>query len=145
MPPRRDTRGDSWQCRNPECRDWTWTATSTLHCFRCGAPAPITTVTRHGHSILQVDLGHRDKRGFVPPGGAAGAADPRLASARLAQPGTPGQPAAPRSGSRGPAGGKGVDRRVPTPPPPPRGHSRGPARDGAPTPPSDALCRQGLP
>ena len=76
--------------------------------------------------LAEVDLGHRDLRGFVPPGAAAAAAGAHVDPARAARPAPAGM--APRSGSRGAAG---AAWRVPTPPLPPRGHSRGPARTGA--------------
>ena len=66
MPPRRDSGGDSWQCSNPACRDWTWCATSSINCFRCGAPKPEGAGAEYGE---RQDQGGYD-RGGPPPGEA---------------------------------------------------------------------------
>ena len=123
--PRRDAEGDAWRCTYPGCRLWTWTNTSTKHCFGCGCAAPPSTLTRQGRRIGDLPPGHRDLSGFVPPGAAAAADGAHVDPARAARPVPVGR--SPRSGNRGAAG---AAWRVPTPPPPPRGHSRGPARTG---------------
>ena len=127
--PRRDPGGDTWRCNNPACRAWTWVSTSRERCFACDAPAPRSARTQQGHLLADVDPGHRDMRGFVPPGAAAAAADVRAAPPRAAQP----APlfAAPRPGGRLPAAPAGP---LPTPPPPPaRGQPRGRTGAGAAT------------
>ena len=99
--PRRDPHGPSCRCDNPECRGWTWAATSTTRCFLCRAPAP--------PRVQKMAPGHCELRGFDPrPAAAAALGGP----ARYRQPVNAAAQAAEH-------GGAARVRQLPPPPPPP--------------------------
>ena len=95
-----------------------WVDTSTTHCFRCDVPAPARTKNAQRQLLDALPPGHREVRGFVPPGAvAAGSGVP-------ARPWQPAPEAAQAEVCAGPAGLRHLPP-PPPPPPPPRGPARG--------------------